>query len=295
MGAADVVPGVSGGTIALITGIYSTLLDSIRRITPEIISVLRQQGIKAAFLHVNGPFLITLFAGILTSILTLARFISWLLEHHPIPLWSFFFGLIIISVVHLAKHVAYCSVPNILSLIAGVGFAYLITVAHPLQLEPTPINILIGGSIAICAMILPGISGSFILLLLGLYTPVITAVKQFDVSLLSIFAIGCIFGLLSFSHLLGWLLKHFKSLTMMFLIGLMIGTLNKVWPWKEVTSWRTDSSGALVPLTEQNLSPFTYEQVIAQPSQLGSAILCCIAGILLVLLLEKLGEKVQSH
>ncbi|WP_343231789.1 DUF368 domain-containing protein [Thaumasiovibrio subtropicus] len=294
MGAADVVPGVSGGTIALITGIYATLLDSIRSFTPQLFGIFKKRGLKGVFNHVNGGFLITLFAGIFTSILTLARLITWMLENHPIPLWSFFFGLILISVVHLAKQMDEWDIGKGLLLVVGVAFAYLITVAHPLQLEPTTFNFFLGGSIAICAMILPGISGSFILLLLGLYAPVIGAVKGLEISTLSVFAAGCIVGLLSFSHLLGWLLRHYKDATMAFLIGLMLGTLNKMWPWKEVLSYRTNSSGEQVPLAEQNLSPFAYEQIVAQPSQLWLALAACIAGICLVLALERISQQTPA-
>ncbi len=294
MGAADVVPGVSGGTIALITGIYATLLDSIRSFTPKLLNTFKQEGIKGVFKEVNGAFLVILFAGIFTSILTLARLITWLLEHHPITLWSFFFGLILVSVVHLAKQMDSWSISKGGLLVCGMAFAYLITVAHPLQLEPTSFNFFLAGSIAICAMILPGISGSFILLLLGLYTPVIGAVKGLELGTLSLFAAGCVVGLLSFSHLLGWLLRHFKDATMAFLIGLMIGTLNKMWPWKQVLSFRTNSSGETVPLAEQNLSPFAYEQIVAQPSQLGLAIFACLSGILLVLLLERVSAPTKK-
>ncbi|MGL5653265.1 MAG: DUF368 domain-containing protein, partial [Vibrio sp.] len=170
MGAADVVPGVSGGTIAFITGIYDTLLESIRRINPSLFSVWKQQGLAGVIRHINLWFLISLFAGILTSIATLAKLISWLLATHPIPIWSFFFGLIVVSVWHILRQIERKTLSRAVWLIAGVIFAYGITVLKPLNLEPTYFNVLICGAIAICAMILPGISGSFILLLIGMYT-----------------------------------------------------------------------------------------------------------------------------
>ncbi len=169
MGAADVVPGVSGGTIAFITGIYDTLLESIRRINPSILGLWKREGFKAAFNHINGFFLISLFGGILTSILTLAKFITWMLHTHPIPLWSFFFGLILISIVHIAKQIEKWYLDRFVMLFAGAAFAYSITVLNPMTMTPSTFTYILAGSIAICAMILPGISGSFILLLIGMY------------------------------------------------------------------------------------------------------------------------------
>jgi len=290
MGAADVVPGVSGGTIAFITGIYDTLLESIRRINPNVIGIWKREGFKAAFQHINGLFLIALFGGVLTSIATLAKLISWLLVTHPIPLWSFFFGLILVSVFHMLKQIEQKSLSRLIFLLLGVGFAYSITVLNPLQLEPTSINVLFAGGIAICAMILPGISGSFILLLIGMYTPVLGAVKTLDIPVLALFLTGCVLGLLSFSHVLSWLLKRFRDLTLVFLTGLMLGTLPKIWPWKETITWRTNSSGEQVPLIQHNLSPTDFEALTSQPSQLGIAIVLMLIAIGIVLGLEKFAE-----
>ncbi|CCN82001.1 conserved hypothetical protein [Vibrio nigripulchritudo SFn27] len=294
MGAADVVPGVSGGTIAFITGIYDTLLESIRRVNPSIIGIWKREGFKAAFDHINGLFLITLFSGIILSILTLAKLISWLLVEHPIPLWSFFFGLILISVVHVLKQVEKKNIVTGVFLLLGVGFAYTITVVSPLQMADTSLNIFIAGMIAICAMILPGISGSFILLLLGMYGPILAAAKGLQIDVLMLFMLGCVVGILSFSHVLSWLLKNFRDYTLTFLTGLMLGTLPKIWPWKETISWRTNSKGEQVPLVQQNLSPFEFESVIQQPSQLTLAIVMMLVGIGLVWGLEKVGSRTES-
>ncbi len=291
MGAADVVPGVSGGTIAFITGIYDTLLESIRRINPRLLSIWKREGTKAAFNHINGFFLIALFSGIFVSIATLAKLITWLLNTHPIPIWSFFFGLILVSVYHIVRQVEKRDAIRFITLLVGVAFAYSITVLKPLHMEPTMVNTLIAGSIAICAMILPGISGSFILLLIGMYTPVLAAVKGFQVDILALFLAGCVIGLLTFSHLLSWLLRHFRDATLMFLTGLMIGTLPKIWPWKETLTWRTNSKGEQVPLLQHNLTPFEYEQITSQPSQLVIAIVMMLAAIALVLSLEKFADS----
>ncbi len=291
MGAADVVPGVSGGTIAFITGIYDTLLESIRRVNPSLLGIWKRDGFKAAFNHINGLFLISLFGGIFISIATLAKLISWLLVTHPIPLWSFFFGLILVSVFHMLKQVEQRTVSRFIFLLLGVAFAYSITVLKPLHMEPTSLNVLLAGSIAICAMILPGISGSFILLLIGMYTPVLGAVKSFDISILALFLSGCVAGLLTFSHLLSWLLRRFRDFTLVFLTGLMLGTLPKIWPWKETLTWRTNSKGEQVPLLQENLSPFDFEAVTSQPAQLGIAIVLMVCAIALVLGLEKFAEN----
>lgn len=291
MGAADVVPGVSGGTIAFITGIYDTLLESIRRVNPSLINIWRRNGFKAAFEHINGTFLILLLSGILTSIFSFARVITWMLHTHPIPLWSFFFGLIIISIIHMLKQIHTWGASRIVAAVAGAIFAYGITVLHPLTLEPTYLNIVLSGSIAICAMILPGISGSFILLLLGMYGPILGAAKSLDILTLGLFASGCVIGLLTFSHVLSWVLRHYRDIALTFLTGLMIGTLGKIWPWKETLTWRTNSSGEQVPLLEQNLSPLSFEHITGQPALLGYAILAMILGIALVWGLEKVADN----
>ncbi|OEF23625.1 DUF368 domain-containing protein [Vibrio rumoiensis] len=291
MGAADVVPGVSGGTIAFITGVYDTLLGSIQRVNPSLIGLWKREGFKAVLNHINAGFLIALFGGILTSILTLAKLISWLLVTHPIPLWSFFFGLILISVVHIMKQVEQKKAVQLLFLSIGIAFAYSITVLQPLDMQPTTINLIFAGAIAICAMILPGISGSFILLLLGIYPTILAAVKELNISILGLFAIGAVCGLLTFSHLLSWLLKRHRDATLVFLTGLMIGTLPKIWPWKETLSWRTNSHGEQVPLLQHNLLPNQFEHIVGQPSNFAFAVVCMLAGIGIVWLLEKFAHK----
>lgn len=291
MGAADVVPGVSGGTIAFITGIYDTLLESIRRINPSLLGIWKREGFAAVFQYINGFFLISLFAGIFTSIATLAKIISWSLVTHPIPTWSFFFGLILVSVFHMLKQVEHKTLSRWFCLLLGVAFAYSITVLKPLNLEPSSINIVIAGAIAICAMILPGISGSFILLLIGMYATVLGAVKGMQIDILLLFILGCVIGLLTFSHLLSWLLKRFREVTLMFLTGLMLGTLPKIWPWKETISWRTNSHGEQVPLVQHNLSPFEFETITSQPSQLVLAAILMLCAIALVLGLEKYAQN----
>lgn len=285
MGAADVVPGVSGGTVAFITGIYDELLRSIAAI-PNAIGPLLRGRVAEAWRMANASFLLVLFAGILTSVLSLAKLITYLLEHHPIPVWSFFFGLILVSVHLVSKEIRTRSLSRLVSLCLGIGFAYWITVAAPMQWGTSSISLFFAGAIAICAMILPGISGSFILVLLGLYPVVLGAVKALDLGVMLTFAAGCLVGLLSFARILSWVLLRWRDLTLAFLTGLMLGSLNKVWPWKETLTWRTNSHGERVPLLEQNLLPGTYGDLTGQDPQLLLAILLAVGGIALVLGLE---------
>ncbi len=291
MGAADVVPGVSGGTIAFITGIYETLLESIRRCNPMLIKHVKEHGLVSAWKHINGTFLVTLLAGILTSIVLFAGAITWLLKNQPIAIWSFFFGLIMTSIMHLVKQLDGWKPGYGILMAAGIMFSYSLSQMTQVNMDPSLLTVLLAGMVAICAMILPGISGSFILLLLGMYAPVLAAVKGFDIPVLATFAVGCVLGLMLFSHLLSWLLKRYHGHTLVFLTGLMAGTLAKVWPWKQVIEWRINSSGEEVPLREENLLPFNFEAVTGESSQLAVAIACFLLGVGLVLALEKLGER----
>lgn len=286
MGAADVVPGVSGGTIAFISGIYDRLLAAIAACTPDKLLWLARGRVREAWLAIDGAFLFTLLAGILCSIATFARLISYLLAEHGLLVWSFFFGLILVSVYLVGREIERWNARVVAAAIAGCVFAYLITVASPVALTVTPLTLFIGGSIAICAMILPGISGSFILLLLGLYSGVLNAVKSFDVTLLGCFMLGCVIGILSFSRLLSWLLGHARNITLAFLTGLLVGSLNKVWPWKETLSWRIDSHGEQVPLLQQNLLPAQYQSISGEPSLWQAGLALMVVAVVLVSLLD---------
>lgn len=292
MGAADVVPGVSGGTIAFVSGIYDELLSSIARI-PEATLLLLRGRVIDAWRMANATFLLVLLCGILTSILSFARLITYLLGQHPIPVWSFFFGLILVSIYLVGREIQRWSWSRVLSFMLGLAFAYWITVAVPTHWGSDPLTLFLAGAIAICAMILPGISGSFILLLLGLYSVVLGAVKELDISVLAIFATGCLVGILSFARLLSWLLARWRDLSLAFLSGLMLGSLNKVWPWKETLSWRIDSKGEQVPLLQNNLLPEQFAVSSGQDPQLVLALLLAATGIALVLGLEWLAGRQQ--
>ncbi|XRE44166.1 membrane protein [Tenacibaculum discolor] len=288
MGAADVVPGVSGGTIAFISGIYEELLGSISNINLKLLKTLKNEGLKSAWKQVNGNFLAALFVGIFISIVSLAKMISWLLVHHPILVWSFFFGLVLASVIYIAKQVTQWNLASGILLILGAILAYYITTLNPLVSEHSSMSFMfLAGAIAICAMILPGISGSFILVLLGAYKPVLAAVNNRDFTTIVFVGLGAIVGLLTFSRVLKYLFENYKNHTLVVLTGFIIGSLNKIWPWKKVLTYRTNSHGEQVPFNELSISPFSYD---GNP-QLMYATVLAIIGFGLILLLEKLAVK----
>ncbi len=288
MGAADVVPGVSGGTIAFISGIYEELLTSISAINLEAFKTLKNDGFSAAWKQINGNFLISLFTGILLSVLTLAKVISWFLEAHPILLWSFFFGLVVASIWYIAKQISQWNSIGVLLFIVGAVLAFYITTLNPLVSEnSSSLFLFLAGALASCAMILPGISGSFILVLLGAYKPILEALNSRDVGVIALVATGAVFGLLSFSRVLKWLFTNYKNYTLMLLTGFILGSLNKIWPWKKVLTYRTNSHGEQVPFNEMSVSPFSFE---GDPQLLFAVVLSGI-GFGLLIALEKIAVK----
>jgi putative membrane protein len=289
MGAADAVPGVSGGTIAFMTGIYEELITSLKQCGPSAIHVLVKEGIKATWAHINGTFLVALFAGVLISLASVSRLVVYLLHTYPELLWAFFFGLILAGVWSVVRHIEKWSLGVITAFVIGTITAYLVTTITPTNIESTPLIVFASGMLAICAMILPGISGSFILLLLGMYGPMMNALKEFQFLTLSYFALGCVTGLLSFSHVLSWMFKHHKTLTLALLGGFMLGSLNKVWPWKLTLETMLDRHGNVVPVVQQNVLPNTFEHAMQQPAYLGLALALALLGVGVVWLLEKLG------
>lgn len=291
MGAADAIPGVSGGTVAFISGIYEELLDSIRRITPQAIPLIWQQGPQAFWNHINGTFLLVLLSGVLLSLASVARLAIFLLQQYPTLLWAFFFGLIISSSIWMLGQVSRWNSRLVAMLWLGATVSYLITILSPVETPVTTLTVFGAGAIAICAMILPGISGSFILLLLGLYIPVMGAIKAFDLEILLLFMAGCLTGLLSFSHLLAWMFRRYHDLTLALLTGVMIGSLNKVWPWKYTTNYRINSHGDAVPLMQDNVLPASYQLLTGQASQLGMAVLLMLLGAVAVYMLERCGNR----
>ena len=220
MGMADVIPGVSGGTIAFISGIYTELIESIKKLGGPSLRLLATLRLREFWREINGNFLAAVFVGILVAVFSLARAMTYLLEHHPIEIWAFFFGLIVASALLVARDVTRWNAASVVSLLCGIAAAWWITVASPSQTPETWWFILLSGAIAICAMILPGISGAFILLLMGKYQFILNAVSSFDIGILALFATGAVAGLVSFSHVLSWLLRRYHDVTISLLIGL---------------------------------------------------------------------------
>jgi putative membrane protein len=284
MGAADVVPGVSGGTMAFILGIYEELLATIKSFNLVLIRRVFSLDIRGALEHINWKFLVSLGAGLAISILSLARLVTWLYDHQQINLFAFFFGLILASIIVIAGHVRW-NAKTVVSLVAGTVIAYQIVRLVPVNMPNDPLTLLWCGAVAITAMILPGISGSFILLILGQYQHVMSAVKSLDIAGLLPFAIGAAGGLLIFARVLSWLLARFHQVMISFLTGFMIGSLWKIWPFREVLQYMDKPSGERVPVSEALLWPGT------EVSAWGLPLLLCVIGFIAVVALNRLQKK----
>jgi len=290
MGAADVVPGVSGGTIAFISGIYEELIASINNIKPKLFTTLKNQGFKAFWKQLNGSFLLALFTGIFLSVLSLAKFLSWLLEHKPVLLWSFFFGLVLASVFLVGKQIKKWSLASVLFLIGGAVIAYYITTLPPNENVSGLPFLFLSGALAVCAMILPGISGAFILVLLGSYKTILDAVHERNIVMVTTVAAGAVFGLLSFARLLKWMFQNFRNGTLALLTGFILGSLAKIWPWKEVLETKVFDD-KIIPIKERNISPFAVDG----DSQLITAIALAVLGFSLIFILERIASKNNTN
>lgn len=286
MGAADVIPGVSGGTIAFLTGIYSELLNSIKSINFNAVKLLLTGKFAEFSKAVNLKFLLAVASGILISIFSLARLMQYLLVNHPIPLWSFFMGLIAASAIFVLREIGKWKFVHIVSLLAGIVIAAYICLVSPSQTTEEYWFIFISGAIAICAMILPGISGSFILLLMGKYAFIMKAVTDFNIPVLATFAVGAILGIIAFSHFLTWLLKKYYKSTICVLAGFMIGSLVKVWPWKKVL----DEASHI----DRPIFPGHFETITGQSSELFLAVLFTLIGISLVFGIEFIAKAMKK-
>ncbi|NOZ49012.1 MAG: DUF368 domain-containing protein [Chloroflexi bacterium] len=285
MGSSDVVPGVSGGTMAFILGIYEELIESIRAIAqPAFVQSVLKLRLRDSLQILNWPFLVSVFTGILLAILTLARGLAWLLENQPVLIWSFFFGLVLASIVTVSKRVSRWSPPLLLLLLLGAVGAYLLVGAVPAQTPETWWFLIISGALAICAMILPGISGAFILVLLGKYQFVLDAVNQRDIVSLALVAGGAAVGIISFAQILGWLFKRYHNATVAALTGLMLGSLRKIWPWKITVESMLDRHGKEIPLLQHNVLPQ------ALSNEVMMALALAVIGAVAVLLLDRLAR-----
>ncbi len=302
MGMAEVVPGVSGGTIAFITGIYARLIAAIKSVDLELIQMVFKGKIADAWKKIDGNFLFFLVGGMALGIGIGVFAITWLLEHHPLLIWGFFFGLILASCYVVAKDIKQWNAAAIVAILIGTGLVYYVTIAVPATGNTALWFVFVSGAIAISALLLPGLSGSFILLLMGMYTYIIPKVKDIlsgdlsGIMVIIVFALGALTGMLSFSRVLTWAFKNYQNITLAFLTGLMIGSLNKVWPWQQVLSTRLNShqeesvafSKSVLPSTFENLgSNFLY----GTDPQTISVIVCMVGGCALILVLFFLGKK----
>lgn len=311
MGAADVVPGVSGGTIAFITGIYDKLLESINSINFGLIKILKKEGVLAAWKKINGTFLVALFAGIIISILSLAKVLEHLLETQPVLLWAFFFGLILASIIYVGKQLEKIGIKEMIGMLFGAAAIVGITMLPSAGNAENTGYIFLCGMIAICAMILPGISGSFILLILGAYPTILSAVSNLseNIMLILVFVAGCGIGLLAFSRILKWVLNNYRSLTLSILIGFLIGSLYKLWPWRHVEEIFVKHLGEAneqavtlkdIPVLPSNYDLFNREgEVITGYStadpQLLYAILCMLGGFSIIFIIEGIAKSFEKN
>ncbi len=286
MGVADVVPGVSGGTIAFITGIYEELVTTISNVDFSLLRTWKVKGFLSMWNQLNGSFLLALLLGIGISIISLMKLMSYLLDTYPVMVWSFFFGLVLASVWYIGKQIPKWKLSYIIGFVISSGVAYLITTLTPAGETQSLFYLFLCGALAICAMILPGISGAFILVLLGAYKHIIEAVSALDIKVIAVVGLGAVTGLLSFSRLLKWLFQRYEYFTLAVLTGFVLGSLNKIWPWKNVISSKI-IHGKEVILKEQSVLPSTFE---GEP-YLMYAIILSIAGFILILLLEKWSLK----
>ena len=273
MGMADVIPGVSGGTIAFISGIYTELIESIKKLGGPSLRLLATLRLREFWREINGNFLAAVFVGILVAVFSLARAMTYLLEHYPIEIWAFFFGLIVASALLVARDVTRWNAASVVSLLCGIAVAWWITVASPSQTPET---------------------GWFILLLMGKYQFILNAVSSFDIGILALFATGAVAGLVSFSHVLSWLLRRYHDVTISLLMGFMVGSLNKVWPWKETLESYFDSHGAAHPLVERNVLPATFTELTGTEAQVGWAVALCACGFLLIWGIEYVGNRIAA-
>ena len=307
MGAADVIPGVSGGTIAFITGIYDQLIGSINSINGEAIKLFFSGRFKEFWKHINGSFLVSLFCGILFSVLTLAGLMQYLLEHHPIQTWAFFFGLIVASSIFILKGIEGWNMKHVIFVILGIILGVVVCTLSPTQTPDALWFIFLSGAIAICAMILPGISGSFILLILGKYKFIMGAITGLtsgaavgeSMVILSVFAVGAVCGLLSFSKFLHWLLGRYHKQTLLVLAGFIIGSLVKVWPWSNMEAIVTAQFPEIADMVRATAEPVPAEilsDYITQVDlQIGSAILFALLGFFLVTGIETAGKLLSKN
>jgi len=295
MGAAEVVPGVSGGTIAFVSGFYERLVNGIARLTPFSLLELPKIGFATWWKKYDLGFLFVLFGAMLVSILILARGVSYLLAEHPVGIWSFFFGLVLSSIFVVGRRLLPLSVESGLALGVGVAFGMVVVRIIPFEADISGFTLFAGGCIAVCAWILPGLSGSFLLLVLGLYQTVIAAIKNFELLTLGYVGLGCVVGLMCFSRILTVLLARFYDVTVALLVGFMLGSLTKIWPWKHTTSYQIKHDGSQIPVVQEPVLPGVYEQLTGGDPEIVLALAALVTGFFVISLMDRFAFLKESN
>lgn len=294
MGVADVIPGVSGGTIAFISGIYEELVHSINELDSTSIRLLSKFQFATFWKKINGNFLATVLGGVSTSLLLLSGVMWYLLKYYPIMTWSFFFGLILMSFPLILRKIKKWKAGSVTGFLLGIVLTYLVTISSPVQ---SPDNVLIAflaGATASCALVVPGVSGVFILLLIGKYQYVATALNEVNIFVIFVFTIGCLAGLIGASRLLTWALANYHQVVIALLSGFMLGALNKVWPWRKVLEYATNSKGDQIAVFDKSVLPWDYLSETGKDPQLFQAIFMMALGVLMVVLIEKIAVRLKT-
>jgi len=291
MGIVEIVPGVSGGTVAFISGIYERLINGLKRFTPRLLVELKHRGFKGVWSWLDATFLLMLFGSMGLSVFVFANAVSYLLVNEPIGVRAFFFGLVLASGWVIGRQIEKPDFEIGIAFSAGLAIGLFLVKLAPLELEPSLFTLFLGGMFAVCAWILPGISGSFILLILGLYSVVLEAITTFDILSIVCLACGCVLGLVSFARILSHLFARFRRLTLSVLTGFMLGSLLKLWPWSQTMSYQLNADGSAIPLVEERLLPLNFEMTTGQDADIVMAALAALSGCILVILLESLARR----
>lgn len=294
MGAADVVPGVSGGTVAFVSRIYRELIYSLNSIDRDALKLLLTRDWNGFWTRINGNFLTAVFGGILSSFFTLGKLMAYFLKHYPVLVLSFFFGVMLLSAPLLLRELKNWNLAMIMAFIVGIAITYGLTLLPPVHSPDTWWFVFFAGALVVCATFLPGISGSLMLLLLGKYQYLIRAVFTVNIVAIITFVAGGLVGLFAFSRLLVWGLEKYQRITITLLGGLMVGSLNKLWPWRQVIEYATNRKGEQVPAFDKSILPWNYLATTGKDPQVFQAILMIALGVFVVFLIEKIAVRFKT-
>ena len=294
MGVADVIPGMSGGSVAFITGIYVEMVHALRSIDREAFELLTKKRFEDFWKKINGNFLVAVFAGIVTSLLTIARLMTHLQTKYPILVWSFVFGFILISALLVLRDIKKWNVGIVVAFFCGALASYGITLLSPAQTPASIWFIFLTGLLSVSALLIPGLSGAFILLLLGKYQYMVNALISFNFVVILVFLGGCVTGLIGFSRFLTWTLNNYHNATVALLTGFMLGSLNKVWPWREVLEYVTNSRGDQVPAFDRSILPWHYLATTGKDPHVFQAILMMAISVFIVVLFVKIAARLKT-